>query len=613
MSFKKFYLSFIALNVILISVFFFFPSNPVSLQIDDLYYKLNPHKASKKVVFVEIGEQAINKYGRWPWDREVLGKLLLKLKDAKAIALDMVFSEPTKKDMFLAQDLSQLPVVCGFFLRNNATQSISKEALNILLDSSIDAKGSFINGKYAEVNVLPILENCALNGAFSTLADEDNIYRNYVVALSYKGVVFPSLGLQTLRLYFNKDFPIKNSVLYYFDKKIKLDSKNRLKLNFYPLNSYQIVPIVDIDKFNFKDKIVIVGISELGVSDIRSTPIGQIPGPLLHYTFISNLLNNDYIVKNINIEILLIVLAVFLPLLIKNIHSISLRGILYVGGIFLFIGVGIVLYRNFNIMTDLFYPITYFLINILLVEYFLFKNEEAKQKFVKEAFKSYVSKELLEELLKNPDGLKLKGEEKEASVLFTDIRSFTTISENLKPEEVVKLVNSLFTPLSKIIIENKGMIDKYIGDAIMALFNAPLDVKDHANLACKSAVLMQKEISNISAQLKKEGFFEKLKKNGVSMEELRMGIGINTDRVFVGNLGSEMKFNYSALGDGVNLASRLESETKKLGVKILISENTYKNIDKNKFITEYKGEVTVKGKTKPVKVYALLGMDGVMI
>ena len=613
MNFKNFYISFIALNILLITIFFFFPSNPVSLQIDDIYYKLNPHKASKKVVFVEIGEQAINKYGRWPWDREVLGKLLLKLKDAKVIALDMVFSEPTKKDMFLAQDLSQLPVVCGFFLRNNATQKISKEALNILLDSSIEVKGSFINGKYAEINVLPILENCTLNGAFSTLADKDNIYRNYIVALSYKKVVFPSLGLQTLRLYFNKDFPIKNNILYYFNKKIKLDSKNRLKLNFYPLNSYQIIPIVDIDKFNFKDKIVIVGISELGISDIRSTPIGQIPGPLLHYTFISNLLKNDYIVKNFNIEILLIIIALFLPLLIKNIHFISLRGVVYVTVIFLFIIVGIILYINFNIMTDLFYPITYFLMNIFLIEYFLFKNEEAKQKFIKEAFKSYVSKEVLEELLKNPNGLKLQGEEKKVSILFTDIRSFTTISENLKPEEVVNLVNSLFTPLSKIIIENKGMIDKYIGDAIMALFNAPLDVKEHANLACKSAVLMQKEIGKLNEKLKKEGFFEKLKKNGSFVNELRMGIGINTDRVFVGNLGSTIKFNYSAIGDGVNIASRLESETKKLGVKILISENTYKNIDKKKFITEYKGEVTVKGKTKPVKVYALLGMDGVMI
>ena len=167
---------------------------------------------------------------------------------------------------------------------------------------------------------------------------------------------------------------------------------------------------------------------------------------------------------------------------------------------------------------------------------------------------------------------------------------------------MVKLINSLFNPFTSIIMENKGMVDKYIGDAIMALFNAPLDVKDHVNLACRSAVLMQQELKEINEKRKKQGLIE-----------IRMGIGINTDKVFVGNLGSDMKFNYSALGDGVNLASRLESETKKLGVKILISENTYNKIDKNKFITEYKGEVLVKGKTKPVKVYAILGMNGVRI
>jgi len=590
----KFYIPFFIINSILFLFFFLYPTTNISLQLDDIYYKLNKNNPNKDIVFVQIGEKSINKFGRWPWDREVLAKNLLYLKDAKIVVLDMVFSEKTKKDSYLATAIEKLPTICGFFLRQKASQDINENMLEILADSTIELEGNFLGANYAETNVKEILNSCALNGIFSIIPDKDELFRHYPIAFLYKGMLFPSLGIQTLRYYFNQEIKLNNHTLIINNIHIPLDNKNRLKLNFYKVNKYKIIPFTDIQKYKFKDKIVIVGLSEIGISDIKSTPLGQIPGPLLHYTFISNILNKDFIKEYKILNLFFILLAILIPFLLRK-KSVLKRFILNIILSILFLIFVMVLYIYLNIEVDLFYPLLFFTSNVILIEILEFLQKEKQEKFLKDAFESYLSPTLLKELIKHPEKLKLSGEEKELSILFTDIRNFTTISENLKPEEVVEMLNNIFTPLSEIIIKNKGMVDKYIGDAIMALFNAPIDIKNHAEMACKSAIEMQMALKKLNIK-----------------QDIKMGIGINTDKVFVGNMGSKIKFNYSAVGDGVNVASRLESETKKLGVKILISENTYVKISKD-FICEYKGEIFVKGKTKPIKVYSLIGYKNIRI
>ena len=592
-------LTFVIINILLLWVYFLYPTTKISLQLNDIYYKFNHNTPNQNIVFVQIGEKSINKFGRWPWDRKTLAKQIDKIKNAKVILLDMVFSEPTKKDGYLADVIGNKDIICGFFLRNKATQILDQDRFDVLSDSSIELNNvKLIYGKYAEVNVEPILSNCSLNGVFSTVSDTDNLYRRYIVAYIYRDLIFPTLGIQALRYYYNKDINIQNHNLIINNSKIPLDKENSLKLNFY--KKYNIVSITDVDKYNFKNKIVIIGISEVGISDIRSTPIGQIPGPLLHYTFISNILNKDYIKQYPLLNLIFILLAIIATVFSRKLQTIAKRGIIYISFIIIFIVTALELYIFYNIEIDIFYPLIFFIINLFLTEYQLFKIQEQKEKFIKEAFQSYLSPTLLHELLKNPDKLKLGGEEKELTILFTDIRGFTTISENLSPEEIIALINKLFSSLSHIIIDNKGMIDKYIGDAIMALFNAPVDIQNHATLACKSAIEMQLAINE----------FNEKRKN---LPPIRMGIGINTDRVYVGNMGSDIKFNYSALGDGVNIASRLESETKLLKVKILISKNTYEQIDKKLFKCVHKGEVYVKGKSKPIEIYSLEGYKNYMI
>lgn len=598
---KKFYISFFILNFLFTLLYIIYPTTKIGLQIDDIYYKFNKNTPNKNIVFVQIGERSINKFGRWPWDREVLAKNLLYLKKAKVVALDMVFSEPTNKDNFLANSLSQIPSVCGFFLRKKATQNITENMLDILSDSSIDLNNvSLMGANYAETNVENILQSCSLNGVFSIIADTDELFRYYPIAFIYKNMIFPSLGVQTLRFYLNKEINIKNHTLILDKLKVPLNNQNLLKLNYYPLNKYQIIPFTKIKDYDFTNKIVILGLSEIGISDIKSTPLGQIPGPLLHYTFISNILNKDFIKQYKFLDIIFILIFIFIPIILKN-KNVLKRLLSYMIISISYFLAAILLYKNFNIEIDLYYPLLFLILNISFVESFLFIKQEKQEKFLKDAFESYLSPTLLKELIKHPQKLKLSGEQKELTILFTDIRSFTTISEKMKPDEVVEMLNDIFTPLSEIIIKNNGMVDKYIGDAIMALFNAPLDIPNHTEMACKSAIKMQLTLQKINKQRKEQ-----------KLPEINMGIGINTDKVFVGNMGSKIKFNYSAVGDGVNLASRLESETKKLGVKILISQNSYDKISK-KFICEYKGEVFVKGKTESVKVYSLIGYENIRI
>lgn len=238
-------------------------------------------------------------------------------------------------------------------------------------------------------------------------------------------------------------------------------------------------------------------------------------------------------------------------------------------------------------------PLAIFLIFTILENKRKKINEE-KQK-LRGAFQQYVSPDLIEEITKNPDKLKLGGEKKQLTVYFSDIRGFTTLSEKLSPEELVSFLNDYLSQMTDIVLDNKGVIDKYIGDAIMAFWGAPIEDKDHAIHACTSAIHMKKQMEKISEEFKKS-----------NRPEIKIGMGINTGDMVVGNMGSSKRFDYTVIGDNVNLASRLESLTKQYHVGILISESTNNAILNKGFITRELDLVTVKGKTKPIKLYELI-------
>jgi adenylate cyclase len=213
---------------------------------------------------------------------------------------------------------------------------------------------------------------------------------------------------------------------------------------------------------------------------------------------------------------------------------------------------------------------------------------------MRDAFSSYLSADLLDQLIENPEALALGGEKKELTILFSDIRGFTTISESMDPVSLINLLNRYFTPMTNSVLEHGGMLDKYIGDAVMAFFNAPVDVKEHANAGCDTALEMIEKLDELNIELAAEG-----------IPPIRIGIGLNTAEVVVGNMGSDTRFNYTVIGDGVNLSSRVEGLTKNYGVDILITEFTVEKITKD-FVYRKIEPVKVKGKDEAVLLYELM-------
>ncbi len=592
------------------------PFESFSLRFNDINFELQDKKPNPNIVFVAVDEPSVNEYGRWPWDREKLAKGIDALSQADVVLMDMIFSEPTSsaQDAILGESLSSLNAsVCGFFLRHNATQVITDDELEVLSDSSLDllqsqiaeySKPNFASAPFAEINILSILESCTMSGSFSTVRASDDKLRAYPVSMYFQNLLYPSLGVQGLRLKLNEDIQrVDDNIVKIGEKEIPLNSEGLIRLNFYNEDQYKIISFLDVaqGKVNpeyFKGKIIVLGITEVGAGDVVSTPIGSIPGPLLHYTFISNFLENHMIIEPKNVTSYLIVFMVLLPfILIFVFKKILHRAVLNIAIYLLVYTYVRYLFIDQMLYIDLFYPLISLILSLVAVEAVAFTIQENSSKFMRGAFSSYLSGDLLDQLIANPDALSLGGESKELSILFSDIRGFTTISESMDPVSLINLLNRYFTPMTNSVLENGGMLDKYIGDAVMAFFNAPVDIKKHADASCKSALEMIDRLDILNKELEKE-----------NINPIKIGIGINTADVVVGNMGSDSRFNYTVIGDGVNLASRVEGLTKNYGVDILITEFTVAKIS-DYFIYREIEPVKVKGKDVAVLLYELMKIN----
>jgi adenylate cyclase len=587
------------------------PFFELSQKTDDINFSLSDNIPDKNIIFAAVDEKSVNRLGRWPWDRSVIAKGLKKIDNASVVLLDMTFSETSSKseDEALSEAISSMNnVVCGFFLRNSATEVMDTDRKRILSLSSLERIKSeniaLPGADFAEVSIEPVLKACALNAAFSTFPDKDGIFRRYPLGFVYDGSVYPTLGIQGLRFYLNSDIAInsdKNSITGKINNKKIVFNKNGIKrLNYYDLDDYKTISFSDILEGKiagkvFNNKIVIVGITEAGISDIRSTPVGAVPGPLLHYTFISNVLSDHLITENKAHTLYSAALLCFIPFFLsfvmkKNVPRISLN----IFCLILFIVTAKILYINSGLWINTFFPACAFIISVFSAEAVLSRFQEKESRFIKQAFSAYVSPVLLKQLAEHPEDLKLGGEDKEITTLFLDIRNFTSISESLKSHELVNMLKELFNPLTKIIQDNHGFVDKYIGDAVMAFYNAPVNIDNHPDMACKSALEMMKFMKS-----------DELKQRVNIGFDLNIGVGINTGFAVVGNTGADNRFNYTAIGDSVNLCARLQDLNKTYHTSILISEFTKKRLS-DEFLTRQIEKVTVKGKTQGVMIYELM-------
>ncbi|ADD67924.1 adenylate/guanylate cyclase with Chase sensor [Denitrovibrio acetiphilus DSM 12809] len=564
----------------------------------------------KDIIIIEVDEPSVNKVGRWPWNRDVMSELFKDLSEASVVGLDIVFSETSdeEKDNLLADTIyNNGNIILGYFFRDVATEETTELDVDYLQDcaymnfSLLDDVVGVKEFPYAEVNI-PIIAESALTCAyFSTEPDADGLYRRYPLAYIHKGYILPPLAVQMLRYSLNKEVDLKldkNGVRSFDIGDIDIKNHSYIRLNFYDevqyVSAYEVLDGT-VPPSYFKDKMVIVGVTEVGVYDMRPTPINSItPGVSLHYVALSNLLQDELLTTSELADYLSIFLTLIVMLGIsfmrKQVHRIGLYTVaLIVSG-----GASYCMFFFGNYWQHEFFTVAPSIIFIASLESFAFFTVERKAKEVKKAFSSYVSPALVEEIQKDPDKLKLGGEERCVSIMFSDIRGFTSLSESLSAPELVSMLNKIHGPMTNVVLNNKGMLDKYIGDAMMVLYNTPLDLEDHADMAVYSALELIRTLHTINERFTVEG-----------LPNIDIGIGINTGLAVCGNMGSQVRFEYTAIGDSVNLASRLEGLCKVYKTRIVVSEHT-KDMCSLHFLMRKLDNVKVKGKHKPVAIFEVM-------
>ncbi len=634
----------------------------------DTYNKIKPRPPSDRVAIIDLDEKSLKILGQWPWPRTVVGDLVVALKElgAKVVAFDMVFAEPDRTSPArIAQTLPEgeaykaakttlegLPDNDRIFAQNIAaagnviTGFSSARAEETLRKPYQAAKPTFLlkdKTPFMEdtLNVKGIAENlpefsmaAAGNGSFMTEPDVDGLIREVSLLVRYPdkkeigGIepeLYPMLGLDALRVSINKNSRLiitsnkekgaldTDYVIKIANFEIPVESNGKIWVYYRPIDqhneyisAYKLLDPVEKEKLRerIKDKIVFVGTSAQGLKDIRSTPLSlYVPGVEVHVNVVEQILQGKFLKRPAIIAgveaasigfagLLIILFAPFMNVLVLGVLTSGLMGCMFLGSW--------QMYKDNGIVLDPVYPRIALSLLFLVSSLLSYIRSEAERQQVRQAFGLYISPTFMEELAKNPDKLKLGGEVRDLTVMFTDIRSFTTISENLTPEELIQLMNDFLTPMSDLVMGNRGTIDKYMGDAMMAFWNAPLDDPNHHRHACLAALKMNEALVPVNAQVK-----AKAEAAGRVPVLLNAGIGINTGPCSVGNMGSHQRFAYSALGDAVNLASRLESQTKIYGVNILMGETTAKNVPELAVLEL--DLIQVKGKDKPARIFTLLG------
>lgn len=602
----------------------------IDLKLKDTKFKIRENiKPDSRIAIIAIDTKSVNELGRWPWDRRLIARLIDNLKGygATTIALDIVFSETSvpESDKALARSIKNAGnVITGYFFRQEEERQ-TDESLNILRESRIKvlkiqddvSEIPIISFPTVETNIPIIARSSYTSGFFNVIHDRDGIIRTANLLVLFDGDMYPSLPLAGLKNYLGDDILLDVNVygiegLYIGPKRIPVDESGRLTLNYYGMEgSFRTIPAVDVIKNrlnpdSLKGMFVFVGPTETGIADIRTTPLDPtLPGVEIHATLVSNILQNNFLYRNAMVIGLEIIFICLFPLILAISFTFIKRTITALVFFLITMGsyilVDYILFKDMFLNTTVIYPTLSISITYLCSEAYKNLIEERHSRFLKKAFSSYVSPALVGQIIKNPDMLKLGGEKRKISVLFSDIRSFTTISERLSPEELVLLLNKYMGPMTDILLAKKGTLDKYIGDAIMAIYNAPINVEDHSIMACETALDMLDKLKEINEGFKKRGLIE-----------LDIGIGINTGDAIVGNMGSDVRFDYTAIGDTVNLASRLEGMNKVYMTHIIVSEFTREHVvelmgkENKRFYFRELDLIRVKGKEKPVKIYELL-------
>ena len=603
----------------------------------DYFQQIHPREIiSDSITVVNITENDLKTFGQWPWPRHVMAMLHAKIGDAGAILINynILFAEPDRmsgveylKSMPMTNELREqlgtvlldTDAVFSTVLRESKRAILLMSVKNepgVQLPSTtpIIEKGNVKPWLYEYPGIVSPTQKISAGasgmGVNVTSPEPDAVVRKMPVLIRINGKIYPSMLLENIRL-LNGSKRIKvvakehgiDEVLVSKKSGIPVNHNAEMYINYADPNKYVQMSASEIFSENFnenklKGRIVIVGMDAAGLSVLKYTPHGLTTDQMISAQALDTLLTGKHLLRIPQADAYEIIFTALLGLLM--IILIPRVSVLLSVPLLLFVTGGIsyasfMAYANKGFLVDPSFAVLFILVIWSHSTYNNFATQSRLRKQIKKQFEHYLDPGMVKKLQKDPSLLKLGGETREMTFLFSDIRGFTPISEKYKgnPEGLTKLINRFLTRMTDVIIANGGTIDKFMGDCIMAFWNAPLKNIKHRELAVKSAIEMTEALTELNMHLQAEG-----------LPVIKIGIGINTGEALVGNMGSNQRFDYSVIGDSVNLASRLESSSKTLGKTIIIGEDTRHTIETN-FPFEYVDSITVKGKTEEVKVYSI--------
>jgi adenylate cyclase len=581
------------------------------------------------IVIAAIDERSIEKLGRWPWGRDTIARLITKLSEAGAelIVFDIFMSEKEEHDPVLAKAVREasnvlVPLVF-YFDRPTGTadnNALTNSAFHAFKNPEKFRRYAPIGAKGILAPVSELMQETMNLGHINMRSDDDGVLRWELTAVEYKGYLYPSLDLQTAAVYLA--IPHEKLILHATEgiqlgskRFIPTDEYGRALIYYYgPSETFRHFSVADIiegkvDPQQIQGKIVLIGATALGIYDLRVTPFSEVmAGVEKHANFIASIIDNRFLRKadaTLNL-IILIISGLLLSFAVGRFKA-SVSFIITSVITLLVIGLSYYLFTWRGLWINVAYPVITFLFIFAYGIVYSHAVEERYAKRIRAMFSSYVTERVVNELIKNPGMAKLGGERKEMTILFSDVRGFTSFSENHPPEEVVPILNEYLGEMTDIIFKWEGTLDKFMGDAILAFWGAPMKQEDHAERAIKCALEMMKKLKELQEKWRSEGKIV-----------LDTGIGINTGEVLVGNIGAEgRKMDYTVIGDHVNLASRIEGLTRKYNVHILITEFTLDKIREAidagriwRLVATGLEKVIVKGKEKAVGIYEVNPVEG---
>ncbi|MGY3585127.1 adenylate cyclase [Bradyrhizobium sp. USDA 4341] len=630
------------------------PVQELRVRTFDTFQVIEPRqKTARPVTIVDIDEKSLAdpRLGQWPWPRTRLADIVVNLTrlGAVVIAFDAVFSEPDRLNPDIAADtfssldeemrarLRQLPSndsILADAIRNSRVVLGESGGPNVRADlnEKLPVTGLAMLGEEPQsfmfqfpglLRNVPVLEEAAAGrGLFTIRPERDGIVRRVPMMMVAQGITMPSLTFEMLRVAGGS-----GTILIKADKAgikslgikgfaIPTDLYGQLWIHYARRDPSIYVSAVDVldgrvPPDRIAGKLILIGTSSVGLNDIKTTPVTPaMPGVEVHAQVLESALTGDVVSQpNYGIGIEFFAALIMGLLVIAFAPKFGPITLVVVGGMFASVltGTSWYFYSQHRLLIDFTYPLMSTTAIYLTLIFSAFVREQQQRRQIRSQFVQYMSPALVEQLAQSPERLVLGGEEREMTIMFSDMRGFTTISETYKrdPQGLTALMNRFLTPLTNAILARKGYIDKYMGDAIMAFWNAPLDDKQHQLNACDAALDMLEHVGDLNRKREQEA-----QDGGHVYVPLNIGVGLNTGTCVVGNMGSDLKFNYSVLGDSVNLAARLEGQSKEYGFPIIVGSKTALAV-KEKFAILELDFIMVKGKKEPEVIYAIAGREDV--